>query len=74
MTNLDATTPQLKAVKRWIDAYTSLDMNNLGPVISKNYQYQSFPKSIEVPKEAKERHIERLRERFSGLTKYEVCI
>ena len=38
MVNVDASTPQLRVVKNWLDAYTSLDTKNLEPFISKNFQ------------------------------------
>ena len=74
MANFDATTPQLKAVKRWFGGYISLDLDSVEPIISKKFQYQSFPESTELPKETKESHIKRLREGLSAVTKFEVRI
>ena len=74
MADFDASTPQLRAVKNWIDAYRTLDMKNVEPLISKDFQYQTLPDAIDLPKEETERHLERYRELFSALTKVEVRI
>jgi hypothetical protein len=73
MANLDASTPQLKAAKKWLDAYSSLDASNLEPPLSKHYKHESFPKSIN-PEETKEEHIQRVDGYFQFVTKVEVCI
>jgi len=73
MADFDASTPQLKAVKNWLDAYCTLNMENVGSLISKNFQYQAFPETPEIPKETKKRHIERYKDMFSAANKFEVC-
>jgi len=73
MTDFDASTPQLKAVKNWLDAYCTLDMKNVEPLISKNFQYQAFPETPDIPKETGKIHIERYRDIFSAASKFEVC-
>ena len=73
MTNFDAS-PQLTLVKNWLDAYVSLDTKNIEPLVSKNYHYEAFPEASDVPKEAKERHLERFRGILAGTSKLEVRI
>ena len=72
MVNFDASTPQLKVVKNWIDAYCTLDTKNIEPFISKNYEYQAFPEVADLPKEAKERHLERYGAMLAEASKLEV--
>jgi len=74
MVELDASTPQLKAVKDWIDAYCTLDMKNVEPLVSKNFQYQAFPETADLPKETKEKHIERFGGMLAAARKFEVRI
>ena len=74
MTNIDATTPQLKAVKGLYDAYTTLDIKNLAPHLSKNFKLQSFPKVSDVPDEARGGHLEKYEAIFSLVKKLEVGI
>ena len=72
MVNFDANTPQLKAVKRLTDAYVSLDMNNLEPILSKDYQYEAIPAIPEVSIQTKESHIQMWKEVYSLVSKQEV--
>ena len=77
MANIDASTPQLKAVKNWIDALASVDISKVVPLISKNFKYRSFPQVIELPEihdQAKEEHIQWLEGLMASLTKIEVHI
>lgn len=74
MTNFDATTPQLKVVKNWIDAHISLDMDKVEPLISKNYQYQKSSETIDLPKGAEGRHLGRIGEIMSATGNLEVRI
>ena len=47
--NINATTPQLKLVKKWMEGYHSLNMDNVESHVSKNYKYQScFDKAEEA--------------------------
>jgi hypothetical protein len=55
MANIDAPTPQLKAIKKWLDALTSLDISKVEPLISRTFKYQSYPKIIDLPEQAKGR-------------------
>jgi hypothetical protein len=74
MTNLDyASTPQLKAAKKWLDAYSSRDASKLGPLLSERFKHQTFPKSIH-PEETKGEHIQRYRKMVVPMTKFEVCV
>lgn len=59
MPNINATTPQLKLVKDLVDAYFTLDINNIVPFISKNYTYQTFPKVPDLPLAPKGDHLDK---------------
>ena len=74
MINFDATTPQLKVVKQWLEAYTSRDVDKVAPFVSKNFKFQTFPKTIDIPEEAQGVHFQRYRVLLGALTKLEVCI
>jgi len=53
MVDLDATTPQLKAVKKFLDAWMSLDMKEAGLVLSNGFQFESLPECTDLPKQTK---------------------
>ena len=72
MSDFDTSTPQLKLAKQWSDAYCSLDIKNVEPLISKDFQYLTFPDTTGLPKEPKERHIERLGMMMTVLNKVDV--
>ena len=74
MSCFDASTPQLKTAKQLIEAYTSLDMEKVAAITSKNYQYQALPEVIGIPEESKEKHIERFKEIVGAMAKAEVRI
>ena len=74
MTNILATTPQLKVVKNLFDAYISLDIKNVERYFSKNFTFQMFPKIPDLPDEEQGTYTERYRGIMSLLTKSEVCI
>ena len=74
MFNIDASTPQLKALEKLLEAYASLDANNPDPSLSKNYKHETFPKSIGLPEETKEEHIERFKKTLPVLTELAVRI
>ena len=73
MSSFNATTPESKAVKNLTDAYLTLDLKNIVPLISKDFKFLSFPKIPDHPDEEKEAHLERYAPLFSMLTKVEVC-
>lgn len=72
MSNINATTPQLKLVKGWIDAYLSRDIKNIQPHLSKNYKFQTFPKIAGLPDETTEGYVEKYRPIFSMFTDLQV--
>ena len=74
MVDFDANTPQLKAAKRLIDAYVSLDLNNLESILSKDYQYEAIPAIPEIPIQTKESHIQAWKDVYSLVSKQEVRI
>ena len=72
MVNIEATTPQLKVFQKWIDAFSSLDITKIDPILSKNYIHETFPKSIGLPDETKEENIKRHEETLRAMSKLEV--
>jgi hypothetical protein len=60
MANLDASTPQLKVVKKWLDAYSSLDRQRSWIRSFRNIINISHSQSI-YPDETKEEHLQRFR-------------
>ena len=70
--NFNATTPQLRAVKKIFDAYLSLDLTNAESLISKDFKFQTFPKIANLPDEGKGGHLERYGPLFASMTKIEV--
>ena len=75
MVDLDATTPQLKAVKKFLsDAWMSLDMKKTGPVLSNDFQFESLPEYTDFPKQAKESYLRMWGKAFSPESKAGVRI
>jgi len=74
MVELKASTPQLKVVKKLMDAYLSLNMNDVAPLISKNYQYEALPRCTDFPKQATGSRAGRYKEIFAMVSKVKVCI
>jgi hypothetical protein len=44
-----ADTPQVKLVKRLSDAYSTLNINNVEPLLSKDFQFETVPESANLP-------------------------
>ena len=74
MVDIDATSPQLKLVKAWVEGYHSLDISNVRPHLSDNYKYQMLPKSAGEPDLTKESYLKRHGATFPALTKVEVRV
>jgi len=74
MVDFDANTPQLKAAKSLIDAYVSLDLNNLEPLLSKDFRYEALPEVPGVPIQTKEDHLQMWKEVYSVVSNLEVRI
>ena len=74
MANVDASTPQLKLIQQWIDAYASCDASNIAPLLPKNYKHRTFPESIGEPDETKEGHVQRFGQLGSLITKLDVRV
>lgn len=72
MANVNATTPQLKAVEQYFEAVRTLDMDNAAPFLSKDFIHRSFPKIAEMPDQTKEEHIEFFGLVFSKVAKLDV--
>ena len=71
---VDFDTPQLKVIKKLADAYVSLDLNNIEPLLSKNYQYEPVPGCADLPKQTKESHLQTWREVSTTVNKSGVRI
>ena len=71
-TTIDPVTPQLKAARRWIDAYNTLDINEIDGLFPKNYKHLTLPKSMGLPEETKEEYLQRYGGFLSVFTKFEV--
>jgi hypothetical protein len=71
MANIDASTPQLKAVKKWIETICSFDVSGAVSLTSGNFKYQSLPKTVDLPDKEKDGHIQWLG-LMTTLTKFEV--
>ena len=59
-------------VKNLFEAYTALDVDKLESFISKNFEFQTFPKVARMPDEAKGKHLEWCGPLFSLISKVEV--
>ena len=74
MVDFDANTPQLKAVKKLIDTYLSLNIIDLESVLPKDYRYEAIPAIPEIPIQTKESHIQMWKEVYSLVRKQDVRI
>ena len=75
MSNIDASTPQLKLVKDWLGAYSSHGSGGLQSYLSTNLKFQTFPlKVAELHDEVTEKRMEAYRLAFSFFTSLEVRI
>ena len=74
MATFDANTPQLMAAQKWVDAYGTRDIGQIGAVSSKDYQHQTLPKSIGLPEEGRDEYIKRCGGLLPSFTKFEVRI
>ena len=70
----DAATPQLKFAKQFVEAYCTLDLKSLEPLLSEHYKHQSFPKVDQVPDHGKAYHIENFGKSFAAMSSAEVRI
>jgi hypothetical protein len=74
MANFDASTPQLKVLKKIVDTVAALDMSKMDTLLCRNFKYQSFPKTIDVPEQTKGTFIQWFGGVFASMTKMEVRI
>jgi hypothetical protein len=74
MANFEAGTPQLEVAKKWFDAVGVLDTGKIDSLLSRNFKYQSFPKTIDVPELTKAKYIQWFGGTFTSMTKIEVRI
>ena len=74
MVNINATTPQLKAAKAVVEAYSSCDLSDSESLFSKDFKFQSFPKSTEHHEETKGQHFQNYGGVLSSYAKMEVSV
>ena len=74
MATINANTPQLEAVQRWIDGYCSLDLRRIELLFSKVFKHQTLPKSLVRPEETREAYLKRFGEALPMFTSFNVCI
>jgi hypothetical protein len=48
MSNFDASTPQRKVYKNFMEAFLSRDVKNLQALIAKNYTFQTIPEVAKI--------------------------
>ena len=74
MVNINATTPQLKAAKAVLEAYSSLNLKSSELIFAKNFRYQTFPKTTDHHEETKEEHFQKYKGVLAPYAKMDVCI
>ena len=74
LTNFNPTTPQSKVVENLLRGLATLDIKNIEPSISKDFQFETFPKIASLPDEPKAVCLERYGTIISLLKKVEVRI
>lgn len=74
MATITTSTPRLNATQKWIDAYITLDIEKLNPVLSITYKHQTSPKSTGGQEETMEEYLQRYGGVLSISTKFEVYI
>lgn len=74
MVNLDATTPQLKVVQSVVESYSSRDLENSASIFSKDFKFQSYPKTTYHVEETKAEHFKKYGGVFPSYAKVEVSI
>ena len=72
MVNIDATTPQLKVVKDMAEAYTTRDLSNVAPCLSKDFTFETFPKIADLPEHGYGGHIETYGAMLASFSKLDV--
>ena len=74
MVDFDTSTPELRLVKNLIDAYVSLDVNNVEPLLSENYTCVVLPECAGLPGGTKESNLQAWGRIFSSVNKVDVRI
>jgi hypothetical protein len=72
MTSINDPTPQMKLTKKLLDDYSSRDLSDVGPFLSENFKFQTFPQAADLPEEAKESHIQNWGNLLGSFTNMEV--
>jgi ketosteroid isomerase-like protein len=74
MAYFDTSSPQLKAIDEFYAAYRTRDMQNVEPLLAKDYRYKSLPDRPDLPEMTKEEHIRLYAPKFAACTKFDVRI
>lgn len=72
MSDFNASTSQLKAVKNMIDAWSSFNLGKVNALVSKNYKYEAFNGVSELATVDNKGRAEMTKAVLSGLTKLDV--
>lgn len=72
MSSINDPTPQMKLTKKLLDDYSSRDLSDVGPFLSENFKFQTFPKVAELPEEEKGSHINNWGKMLGSFAKMEV--
>ena len=59
-------------MKNLLEAYQTFDMDNVRPLVSKDFKFQTFPQIAQHPDEESEAHFDRYGKLLSQLTKHVV--
>ena len=72
MVVIDTSTPRGKVAQDWINAYVTLNIDEISRRFPECYTHRTLPASIGLPDESKEKYLERLGTLLPSLTKSEV--
>jgi hypothetical protein len=72
MTNINPTTPQLKALKDYADAIATRDLKNAEPLLAKDFTFTTSPKSADLPDLTREGFFQKFGALFALFAKVEV--
>lgn len=74
MLDVDATTPQLKALKGLVEALKSGDFKNAEPLLAKDFTFRTLPKSAKLTDLKKEDYLQKMGASFGVFAKIDVRI
>ena len=74
MVDIDATTPQFKAIMVMRDSFNARDLRDFEALLSKDWVFTTHPKVPELPEVRKEEYLRLYKTFFSSFTKVEVYV